>query len=250
LRRQEEKEDVQISTGRMESNMFKGFSKKSLAFLKELRGNNTKEWFEAHKHIYEEFILEPNRSFVTEMGEHIQALVPTINAIPKINGSMYRIYRDVRFAKDKTPMKTHTGVIFWQGNAKRTQSANFYTRATPEEYVIGAGIRRYDTALLSTYRTYIQDIDNADKLFDILQACKKMGFDIIEPSYKRLPRGFSKSYPYPELARLNGMVVNKKFTPDETYYSSKLIDRCYKIYEELLPLQQWLYEMTLTKEEE
>jgi len=229
---------------------FTGFSKKSLSFLKMLRANNSKEWFQDHKHIYEEYILEPNRAFVIEMGEHIQALVPTINAIPKINGSMYRIYRDVRFAKDKTPMKTHTGVIFWQGNAKRTQSANFYTRATPEEYVIGAGIRRFDTALLSTYRNYIQDIDNADRLFNILQTCKKEGFDIIEPSYKRLPRGFSKTYPYPELALLNGMVVNKKFSPDDVYFSSKIIDRAYKIYEALLPLQQWLYEMTLTRDEE
>ncbi len=229
---------------------FKGYDKKSLAFLKELRENNTKEWFEARKHIYETYILEANRRFVIEMGEHIQALVPTINAVPKINGSMYRIYRDTRFAKDKTPMKTHTGVIFWQGKAKRTQSANFYTRATPEEYVIGAGIRRFDTALLSTYREYILDLDNADKLYAILQTCKKMGYKVIEPSYKRLPRGFDKSYPYPELARLDGMVVNKKFAPDDVYFSEKLIDRCYHIYEELLPLQQWLYEMTLTKHDE
>ncbi|MDF1880637.1 DUF2461 domain-containing protein [Sulfurimonas sp. MAG313] len=226
---------------------FTGYSKRSLDFLKELRANNSKEWFEERKYIYEEYILEANRSFVIEMGEHIQALVPTINSIPKINGSMYRIYRDTRFAKDKTPMKTHTGVIFWQGEAKRTQSANFYTRATPEEYVIGAGIRRFDTALLSTYRNYILDLEHADKLFDILQTCKKKGFDIIEPSYKRLPRGFSKTYPYPELALLNGMVVNKKFTPDTIYFSHKLIDRCYSIYEELFELQQWLYEMTLTK---
>ena len=180
----------------------------------------------------------------------MQALVPTINAIPKINGSMYRIYRDTRFAKDKTPLKTHTGVVFWQGKGKRTQSSNFYTRATPEEYVIGGGIRRSDTCLLSAYREYILDLDNADKLYAILQRCRKNGYDIIEPTYKRLPRGFDKNYPYPELALLNGMVVNKKFTPDETYFSSILIDRCFDIYEELLPLQQWLYEMTLTRNDE
>lgn len=229
---------------------FTGFSKKSLDFLKELSKNNTKEWFEDRKDIYEEYILEPNRAFVIEMGEHIQALVPTINAIPKINGSLYRIYRDTRFAKDKTPLKTHTGVIFWQGNAKRTQSSNFYTRATPTEYVIGAGIRSFDTALLKTYRDYILDLDNADELYEILQKCRKNGFNVIEPSYKRLPREFPKSYPYPELAMLDGMVVNKKFTPDEIYFSDKIIHRCFKIYEELFPLQQWLYKMTLTKNEE
>ncbi len=229
---------------------FKGYSKESLDFLKELRSNNTKEWFEDRKHIYEEHILDANRAFVEEMGEHIQALVPTINAIPKINGSLYRIYRDTRFAKDKTPLKTHTGVVFWQGKGKRTQSSNFYTRATPEEYVIGAGIRRFDTALLSTYRDYILNLENADKLYSILQACREKGYCVIEPSYKRLPRGFDKTYPYPELALLDGMVVNKKFAPDKVYFSSELIDRCFKIYEELFPLQQWLYEMTLTKKDE
>ena len=229
---------------------FNGFSKKSLDFLKELRANNTKEWFEDRKHIYTQYILEPNRAFVEEMGEHIQALVPTINAIPKINGSMYRIYRDTRFAKDKTPLKTHTGVVFWQGKGKRTQSANFYTRITPEECVIGAGIRKFDTALLSTYRDYISDIENADKLYAILERCKKKGYKVIEPHYKRLPRGFSKTYPYPELALLDGMVVNKKFTPDQVYFSGAFIDRCFNIYEELFDLQLWLYEMTLTKSDE
>ena len=226
---------------------FTGFSKKGLSFLKELRANNTKEWFEDRKHIYIEHILGPNRAFVEEMGEHIQALVPTINAIPKINGSMYRIYRDTRFAKDKTPLKTHTGVVFWQGKGKRTQSSNFYTRVTPEECVIGAGIRRFDPILLATYRDYISDLDKADELYRILQACRNKGYKVIEPSYKRLPKGFDRTYPYPELALLNGMVVNKKFSPDEAhYYSTAFIDQCFAIYDELFELQQWLYEMTLS----
>ncbi len=230
--------------------MFTGYSQKGLDFLKSLQKNNNKEWFEAHKHLYETYILEPNRAFVIEMGEHIQALVPTINAVPKINGSLYRIYRDTRFAKDKTPLKTHTGVIFWQGKAKRTQSANFYTRVTPETYVIGGGIRHFDTALLSTYRRYIQDLDKADELYAILSDCASRGFNIIEPGYKKLPRGFDKNYPYPELAKLTGLVVNKKFVPDDVYFSTQLIDRCYGIYEQLLPLQQWVYAMTLTKEDD
>ena len=75
---------------------FKGFSKKTLPFLSSIRKNNNKEWFEAHRTEYEELILNPSRAFVVEMGEHLQALEPTINAIPKINKSLYRIYRDTR----------------------------------------------------------------------------------------------------------------------------------------------------------
>jgi uncharacterized protein (TIGR02453 family) len=224
---------------------FTGYPKKSLAFLKELRANNTKEWFELHKHLYTEYILEPNRAFVVEMGEHIQALVPTINAIPKINGSLYRIYRDTRFAKDKTPLKTHSGVIFWQGKGKRTHSSNFYTRFTPETCVIGAGIRLFHPEILSAYRSYIKDEKKAAKLNSILSSLKEKGYEISETHYKRLPRGFKSDYPFDELARFNRLVVNKKFSPDKVFYSDELVHRCYSIYEELFELQQWLYEMTL-----
>lgn len=227
------------------SSSFKGYPKKSLAFLKELRANNTKEWFELHKHLYTEYILEPNRAFVIEMGEHIQALVPTINAIPKINGSLYRIYRDTRFAKDKTPLKTHSGVIFWQGKGKRTHSSNFYTRFTPESCVIGAGIRLFHPEILSAYRTYIKDEKRAEHLNRILSGLKQKGYEISEAHYKRLPRGFKSDYPFDDLARFNRLVVNKKFSPDEVFYSPELVHRCYSIYEELFELQQWLYEMTL-----
>ncbi len=227
------------------SSCFKGYSKKGLTFLKELRANNTKEWFELHKHLYETYILEPNRAFVVEMGEHIQALVPTINAIPKINGSLYRIYRDTRFAKDKTPLKTHSGVIFWQGKGKRTHSSNFYTRFTPETCVIGAGIRLFHPEILSAYRAYIKDEKKAERLSQILNSLKKKGYEISEAHYKRLPKGFKSDYPFDELARFNRLVVNKKFPPDEVFYSAELVHRCYSIYEELFELQQWLYEMTL-----
>jgi len=228
--------------------MFSGYSKEALAFLKKLRANNTKEWFEAHKSTYETLLLSVNRAFVVEMGEHIQALVPTINAIPKVNGSLYRIYRDVRFSKDKTPMKTHSGVIFWQGNGKRTQSSNFYTRFTPESYVIGVGIRLFHQNTLAAYRAYIKDTKKAKLLHDILKQIKSKGYEVSEAHYKRLPRGFDAEYPYPELARFNCMVVNKKYLPDEIFYSEALVHRCYGIYEELFELQQWLYEMTLTVE--
>lgn len=225
---------------------FKGFSEKGLAFLRELQENNTKEWFEVHKHLYTEHILEPNRAFVVEMGEHLQALVPTINALPKVNGSLYRIYRDTRFAGDKTPFKTHTGLVFWQGNTKRTQSASFYLRATPQEYVIGAGIREFDKALLHTYREYIKDEEKAQALQNILDACRQQGYRISEPSYKRLPKGFEKSYPCPELALMRGIYANKKFTPDHIFFSEAIVDRCFGICEALFELHQWLYEMTLS----
>ncbi len=106
---------------------FSGFSKETIPFLKAIRENNNKEWFANHKAEYENLILNPSRLFVTEMGEHLQALEPTINAEPKINKSLFRIYRDTRrMGSNKEPIKSRIGIIFWQGNSKRLQSSSFY----------------------------------------------------------------------------------------------------------------------------
>ena len=104
----------------------KFFKKEAIDFLEKLRDNNTKEWFLDHKDEYEELILEPSKKFVQEMGEELCVLVENIKAIPKINSSLFRIYRDIRLSKDKTPMKSRIGIIFWRGSGKRLQSAGFY----------------------------------------------------------------------------------------------------------------------------
>merc|ERR1711991_152536 len=136
---------------------FNGFSKKGIKFLEDLKVNNSKAWFEDHRHIWEETILQPNTAFVEEMGETLQILVPTINYRAKVGGSLFKIYRDVRFSKDKTPMKSKIGLMFWQGNGHRMKSSRFYMQYTKDEYLIAAGIRHFKTPLLSTYREYIKD---------------------------------------------------------------------------------------------
>ena len=94
---------------------FKGFPKKGLTFLNKIIVNNSKEWLDANREEYEQVIVSPNKAYVEEMGEHLQILVPTINAIPKTNKSLFRIYRDARFHL-ADPIKTRIGVIFWQGS--------------------------------------------------------------------------------------------------------------------------------------
>jgi len=135
---------------------FSGFSKKTLPFLESIRQNNNKTWFEAHKDEYEKLILNPSRAFVEEMGEHLQALEPTINAVPKINKSLYRIYRDTRrMGANKEPIKSRIGIIFWQGSGKRMQSSSFYLHFSPDELFVAAGVRWFEKPMLDAYREYI-----------------------------------------------------------------------------------------------
>ena len=152
---------------------FSGFSKKTLPFLKAIKKNNNKEWFEAHRSEYEELILNPSRAFVSEMGEHLQALEPTINFSPKINKSLYRIYRDTRrMGANKTPLKHRIGFIFWQGNNKRMQSSSFYMHFSPDELMVATGVRWFEKPMLDAFREYILDDDKRNELEAILESIR------------------------------------------------------------------------------
>lgn len=232
---------------------FKGFSKKSLSFLSSIKKNNNKEWFEAHRDEYEKLILNPSRAFVVEMGEHLQALEPTINAEPKINKSLYRIYRDTRrMGANKEPIKHRIGVIFWQGNTKRMQSSSFYMHFSPDELMVAVGVRWFEKPMLDAFREYILDDATRKQLNDILTDIKAMGkgYTHLEKGYKRYPRGFNAEMSNADLSLYKGMATFKVLTPDLIADGEKLVDTLYKIYEDMLPLQQFMYEVSLRVKED
>ena len=227
---------------------FQGFSKETLPFLKEIRQNNNKEWFVEQKSRYEKLILQPSRAFVEEMGEHLMAIEPAINAVPKINGSLFRIYKDTR--RNKTalsePIKTHIGFIFWQGNGRRMQCSSFYMHFSPEEMTVAVGIRWFEKEILDTYREYIKEKKHREELAHILDELRNKGYMLTEPSMKRYPRGFDKSMSFVELSLYKEMAAIKRYDPHLIENADKLIDTLYKDYEAMAPLQQWLYKMSVS----
>ena len=232
---------------------FKGFHKKALPFLKKIGQNNNKEWFVAHKSEYEEYILNPSRSFVVEMGEHLQALEPTIHAEPKINKSLYRIYRDTRrMGANKMPIKERIGIIFWQGNNKRMQSSCFYMHFSPEELLVAVGVRWFEKPMLDAFREYIKDDAKRAELWDVLSNIKAMGkgYTYLEKGYKRYPRGFSADMQHAELALFKGMATFKTLDPQLITEGKELIETLYDIYEDMLPLQKFMYEVSLRVKDE
>ncbi|MDF1875560.1 DUF2461 domain-containing protein [Sulfurimonas sp. SAG-AH-194-I05] len=232
---------------------FSGFSKKTLPFLKAIKKNNNKEWFLAHKSDYETLILNPSRAFVLEMGEHLQALEPTINAQPKINKSLYRIYRDTRrMGANKEPIKHRIGVIFWQGNTKRMQSSSFYLHFSPDELYVATGVRWFEKPMLDAFREYIKDEKKRAELDIILKniKAKDSAYTYLEKGYKRYPRGFNKNMPHADLSLYKGMATYKILDPHVIENGEKLIQTLYKIYEDMLPLQQFMYEVSLRVQED
>jgi uncharacterized protein (TIGR02453 family) len=232
----------------MENN-FKGFPKEGLSFLSDIIINNSKEWLDQHKEEYEKFIVSPNKAYVEEMGEHLQILVPTIHAIPKVNKSLFRIYRDARFHR-LDPIKERIGIIFWQGATHRMQSSSFYMHYDPFEVFVAAGIRNFKPPLLVTYREYIQNDVKRESLHNILESLKAKGYHVPEPKYKKVPRGLEnlEERPHAYLAKYGAIYAYKTFKPDSIFHSEKIIDRIFKVYEDMLDLQQWVYELTCVDE--
>lgn len=221
---------------------FYGYKKEAIAFISKIKENNNLVWFEEHKEEYERLIREPSREFVLEMGEHLQALVPTINAIPKVSGSLFRIYRDTRFSRDKTPIKERIGLIFWQGSGKRMQSSSFYLHFSDKELFFAVGIRAFSPEMRACYREYILDDEKREELHKIYKEIEEKGYRIACQHYKRLPTAFKeKEYSY--LALMDGVYAFSVTDKLESLFSDKILYQAYDIYENMATLQQWVYEM-------
>jgi uncharacterized protein (TIGR02453 family) len=231
---------------------FKGFPKEALLFLDSIRKNNNKEWFEVHRSEYEEYILNPSRAFVQEMGDHLMALEPTIDFEPKINKSLFRIYRDTRrMGANKAPLKSRIGIIFTQGSSgSRLQKSSFYLHFSPDELFVSAGVRWFEKPLLDAYREYIGDEERRVALDKLLKNIETKGYKTIEKGYKRYPRGFSPEMPSVDLNLYKGMAVYKILEPNLIENGDLLIETLYKIYEDMLPLQRVMYEISLRAKEE
>ena len=225
---------------------FAGF-KNALEFLKSIRKNNNKEWFESNRDEYEKTILNPSKAFVVEMGEHLLALEPNINAEPKINKSLFKIYRDTRrMGANKEPIKSKIGIIFTQGNSKsRLQNSSFYLHFSPDELFVAVGVRWFEKPLLDAYRDYIKNEKRRVELEGVLHKITSLGYSIIEKGYKKYPRGFTSDMPSVDLSLYKGMATYKILEPKLIENGELLIDTLYKIYEDMLPLQQIVYEISL-----
>lgn len=229
------------------SKAFSGFPKEGLTFLDNIIINNSKEWLDEHREEYEKYIVAPNIAYVEEMGEHLQILVPNIHAIPKVNKSLFRIYRDARFHR-LDPIKERIGIIFWQGDTHRMQSSSFYMHYDPFEVFVATGIRNFKAPLLSVYREYIKNDAKRESLHHILESLKAKGYSVPEPKFKRYPLGCDKEDTYAYLYLHGNMYAFITFEPDSTFHSETIIDRNFKIYEDMLDLHLWVYELTCVDE--
>jgi len=125
------------------------FSPKLFAFLRELKAHNEREWFNANKARYQEQVKEPALAFVEDLGHRLPEVAPHLTADDR---SLFRIYRDTRFSKDKTPYKTHVGIYFRHARSAEADTAGLYVHLEPGRVFMGAGIWHPGSAALKRIR--------------------------------------------------------------------------------------------------
>jgi uncharacterized protein (TIGR02453 family) len=135
---------------------FAGFQKDFFAFLRDLAAHNDREWFEANKQRYKDKVVAPVCTFIEAIAPRLRKISPHFVADPRPhNGSMFRIYRDKRFGKDKSPYKTNTGVQFRHAAGKDAHAPGFYLHLEPKNIFYGGGVWMPAPAMLSAVRDRI-----------------------------------------------------------------------------------------------
>ncbi len=225
----------------MSDDAFKGFPAETFRFLKGLTADNSKVWFDAHRGDYDAHYVAPARDFVAALGPRLQEISPHVQFAPKINGSIFRINRDIRFSKDKTPYKNHLDMWFWHGERKGWGAPGFYFRLTADRLVLGTGMHRFDKLQAEAFRAAVVDERTGKSLEKTLKAVSAAGpYELDAPGRKTVPRGFDKDHPRASLLLHNGLTVGTSGKVPAVAGKAGFVEFCADHYAALVPLTRWL----------
>lgn len=171
------------------------FNKKTFMFLEELAENNNREWFQENKDRYEAHVKEPAIGFISDFGTHLKQISRNFVADPRPSGgSMFRIYRDVRFSKDKRPYKTNVGIQFRHSHGKNVHAPGFYLHIEPHNVFAAVGIWHPDSTTLGKIRDAIIEYSSAWKRA-LNQRNFKSRYELAGEFLKRAPKGYDADHP-------------------------------------------------------
>ena len=221
---------------------FQGFPAEGFGFLDELALNNNKQWFDSHRSQFDEYLLEPAKKYVVELGEKLRAQIsPGIHAEPRINGSIMRMNRDIRLSKDKSPYKTWFGLWFWEGDHRSMECSGFYLGITPGEATLGAGRHGFEKESLDRYRAAVVDPRRGPELQQALEAVRKAGdYEIGGRSYKQVPPGFDKNHERADLLLYGGLHAGVTLADPPELHTPGFVDLSLRHYQAMAPLHRWL----------
>jgi uncharacterized protein (TIGR02453 family) len=197
---------------------FTGFPREATEFFRQLSRNNNREWFQAHKDVYERACREPVKALIAELD-------------PMGSAHISRINRDMRFSRDGAPYKTHIAA-----GVRRS-----YINLSSEGLWIGTGMYRPEPAVLQKVRQAIDADKPGRELARIVTALRKQGYDVgTHETVNSAPRGFAADHPRIDLLRMKDIFAGKLIKPGPVLASRKAVAAVKKVMADVHPLGEWL----------
>jgi uncharacterized protein (TIGR02453 family) len=215
------------------------FSEASLRFLRALKRNNRREWFDAHRDDYESTIRQPMTAVIARLADDFRECCPEFVANPKT--SMYRIYRDIRFSENKAPYKTHVAASFPTRGLPKHEGAGLYFHISPDEVWIGGGIYAPQTPQLQAIREHIAG--NFKRLRTLVEspAFRREIGGLHGERLLRVPRGFANDHPASEYLKFRQFLAGREFAPAFAA-SPKFYDGLLGVFRRAIPVLRFLNE--------
>lgn len=223
----------------MDADTFNGFPRQTFAFLRGLAANNTKAWFEAHRDDFDAYWMAPARACVEALGPRLQKVAPGIQYEPKVNGSIFRVNRDVRFSRDKSPYKTTLDLWFWHGSRGGWNAPGFFVRITADSAGMGAGMHVFGKPELDRFRRAVLDPRAGRALVKAIASVRGAGYEVEGATRKTVPRGFDAENERAPLLLHEGLSTEFRGKP-AIAQSAAFVDECARRAAEMWPLGKWL----------
>ena len=205
------------------ADQFTGFPEAALDFYDDLEMDNTKSFWEAHRETYLTAVAAPMKALTAGLTDEFG------------EAKIFRPYRDVRFAKDKTPYKTHQGAFVPKG-----PSTGYYVQIGAPGVRVGVGFYEASGPRLASIREAIVDRRRGAELEDVLATMRASGWELGGDRLKTSPRGYDADHPRIELLRHKSMTLTKSYGFEPVIHAPELLDRVRADWREATPFVEWV----------
>jgi uncharacterized protein (TIGR02453 family) len=228
---------------------FTGFSPAAIQFLADLAANNDRAWFQPRKAEYERLLKEPFEAMIAALADRLAARGVPMLADPK--RSPFRIYRDTRFSKDKSPYKSHLGASFpWIESSPGTEAGGSHDERThgnggyfhfqPGEMYAGGGMWQMEKQALDAFRAAVRDDpDRVRAALEDSAFARAWGEARAHDELKRIPPGYPQDHPLARMFLWKSVVFGRRLS-DEEVLSPELPDRLAEGYASAAPVFRFL----------
>jgi len=208
-------------------------------FLRDLKKHNDREWFQANKARYESDVRDPMLRFIADFAAPLRAISRHFTADPRpLGGSLFRIYRDTRFSRDKSPYKTAAAAHFRHETHGEVHGPGFYLHLEPGDVALGAGIWQPEADTLAKVRDAI--VDHPDQWKRALSGkAFKAGFELWGEQLARPPKGYDPGHPFIEYLKRKDFVVMAALTEADACKAG-FLDRVAAAYAVAAPFVSFL----------